>query len=158
MLRAALALFGTREGAGAVDNPTILAWAKECGIAGYVHDSIAWCALFASICAHRSGWALPPRPLWARDWALFGNPADKPSLGDVLVFVRDGGGHVGLYVGEDATAFHVLGGNQSDQVCITRILKTRLLAARRPAWKIAQPANVRPIRLAAGGALSTNEA
>jgi hypothetical protein len=57
----------------------------------------------------------------------------------------------------DASAFHVLGGNQSDSVCITRIAKARLYAARRPLYRV-EPANVRPIRLEATGALSLNEA
>jgi hypothetical protein len=47
--------------------------------------------------------------------------APAAALGDVLAFVRNGGGHVGLYVDEDASAYHVLGGNQSDRVSITRV-------------------------------------
>jgi hypothetical protein len=41
----------------------------------------------------------------------------------VLVFERPGGGHVGYYFGEDATAYHVLGGNQGDAVTIARIAR-----------------------------------
>lgn len=107
----------------------------------------------------RAEFAPVANPLWARNWAGFGTKAAKPSLGDILVFERaGGGGHVGIYVGEDATAYHVLGGNQGDAVSIARVAKDRCLAVRRCPWKLAQPANVRPIRLAAGGALSTNEA
>lgn len=153
-----LRIYGTLEAPGAADNPVILGWARECGIAGYVHDSIAWCGLAVSVAAHRAGYPMAPRPLWARDWALWGKPATVAMLGDVLSFVRDGGGHVGLYVGEDAGAYHVLGGNQSDKVCITRIAKARLLEARRSPFKVAQPANVRRVHLTASGGLSTNEA
>jgi cell wall-associated NlpC family hydrolase len=78
-------------------------------------------------------------------------------LGDVLVFQRTGGGHVGLYVGEDEAAFHVLGGNQGDRVCIARIARHRLYSARRPAYR-AMPATVRTYSLAPAGALSANEA
>ena len=156
----ALALFGTRETPGAASNPAILAWAKEVGVAGaYVNDGIAWCGLYVATVVKRAGFAPVSAPLWACNWAGFGTKADKPSLGDILVFERaGGGGHVGIYVGESATTFFVLGGNQGDQVSIAPIAKSRLLAARRCPWKLAQPANVRPIRLAAGGALSTNEA
>jgi hypothetical protein len=42
------------------------------------------------------------------------------------VFTRSGGGHVGLYVGEDATHYHVLGGNQANLVSIMRLAKGRL--------------------------------
>ena len=64
---------------------------------------------------------------------------------------------VGLYVGEDYGAFHVIGGNQSDGVTITRIARDRCIAVRRPVYKAA-PATATPIHLAANGALSTNEA
>jgi len=156
----ALALFGTKETPGAASNPAILGWAREVGAAGaYVNDGIAWCGLFVATVVKRAGFAPVSAPLWARNWAGFGTKAVKPSLGDVLVFERaGGGGHVGIYVGEDATAYHVLGGNQGDAVSIARVAKDRCLAVRRCPWKLAQPANVRPIRLAAGGALSTNEA
>ena len=76
----------------------------------------------------------------------------------MLVFSRaKGGGHVGLYVGQDETAFHVLGGNQSDAVSITRIARTRCIAIRRPIYQV-QPASVAPVHLAASGVISTNEA
>lgn len=160
MIVEALKLFGTMEEPGAANNPTIVAWAKEVGgeVADvYKADSIPWCGLFMAVVAKRAGKEPPKHPLWALSWSAFGAKAPAPALGDVLVFTRNGGGHVGLYVGEDASAFHVLGGNQSDRVCITRIAKARLYAARRPLYRV-QPANVRPIRLEATGALSVNEA
>ncbi|RZL82832.1 MAG: hypothetical protein EOP66_04490 [Sphingomonas sp.] len=53
-------------------------------------------------------------------------------MGVTLVFGREGGGHVGFYVGEDDHAYHAIGRNQSNSVCITRIAKSRLIAARWP--------------------------
>jgi cell wall-associated NlpC family hydrolase len=79
-------------------------------------------------------------------------------LGDVLTFKRNGGGHVGIYVGEDQTHYHVLGGNQNNSVNVARIAKSRLNQARRTAWKIAQPANVRKVHLEPKGVITTNEA
>lgn len=164
MLREALALFGTAEGAGAKDNPVILAWADELGVKGYLHDSIPWCGLFQGLIAKRAGWEFLPggNPLWALNWAKWGDPVALPALGDVLVFKRQTAtgvaGHVGEYVGEDSAAFHVLGANQKDQVCIARVERERLVAARRAPWKVKQPANVRRVRLAVTGKLSTNEA
>jgi uncharacterized protein (TIGR02594 family) len=124
----------------------------------FLADSTPWCGLFVACCLKRAGWQPVRNPLWALNWTRFGLAADEPSLGDVLVFRRPGGGHVGFYVGEDDLAFHVLGGNQSDAVTVTRILRDRLVAARRAPWRFAQPASVRPVRLAATGALSENEA
>lgn len=159
MLIEALKLFGTLEAPGAKDNPVILAWAAELGLSKtYSHDSIPWCGLFMGIVAKRAEKLVPDSPLWALSWADFGSAATGGAmLGDVLTFKRNGGGHVALYVGEDATAYHCLGGNQSDKVCITRIAKSRLYRARRPVYAV-QPANVRKVKLASTGKLSTNEA
>lgn len=157
MLIEALKLYGTLEVPGSGDNPTILAWAKEIGVdKTYSHDSVPWCGLFMGVVASRAGKVLPHSPLWALDWADFGDPVKAPMLGDVLTFKRDGGGHVTLYVGEDGNAFHCLGGNQSDKVCIARIAKSRLYRARRPHY-INQPDNVRKVILQSNGTLSSNE-
>src|SRR3954462_9898058 len=89
MLIEALKLFGTLEGPGAKDNPTILAWASEIGLAKtYSHDSIPWCGLFIGVVARRAGKDIPDSPLWALSWADFGKPAGAPMLGDVLTFKR----------------------------------------------------------------------
>lgn len=158
MIIEALKLYGTLEAPGARDNPTILGWAREVDQAKtYSHDSIPWCGLFVAVVAKRSGKPIVNSPLWALSWADFGREAPVPMLGDVLTFKRDGGGHVALYVGEDVDAYHCLGGNQSDRVCITRIAKLRLYRARRAAYNV-RPDNVRKIVLAGNGKLSTNEA
>ncbi len=159
MLQEARKLYGTFEVAGPVSNPAIMGWAKETGLARtFTADSIPWCGLFMAVVAKRAGKAVVEGPLWARNWAKFGKPADRAQLGDILVFRRaQGSGHVGLYVGEDYGAFHVLGGNQSDGVTITRIARDRCIAIRRPAYRKA-PASAKPVQLAANGVLSTNEA
>lgn len=154
----ALNLYGVTEKVGAANNPEIMAWANECGITGYNADSIPWCGLFAAVVVKRAGKAVVAKPLWARDWAHFGVVPAAAGLGDVLVFSREGGGgHVGFYVAEDDTAYHVLGGNQGDKVSIVRIAKQRCIAVRRPAYNT-QPESVKPYRVAASGSLSRNEA
>lgn len=158
MLLEGLKTFGTVEVPGKGSNPTILAWAKEAGLEHtYTADSVPWCGLWMAVVAQRAGKWTPRRPLWALSWAVWGDDGGQPELGDVLVFVRPGGGHVGLYVGEDPAAYHVLGGNQSDAVSIARVAKPRLRACR--AWfRHKAPANVRPIILASNGSLSEDEA
>jgi uncharacterized protein (TIGR02594 family) len=159
MVAAACQLYGTIETPGAADNPVILDWAKEAGLSkAYSSDAVPWCGLFMALIAKRAGKAAPAKPLWARSWSRFGIASPQAALGDVLVFSRaKGGGHVGLYVGEDETAFHVLGGNQADAVSIVRIAKSRCIAIRRPIYRV-QPASVAPLHLAASGVISTNEA
>ena len=155
----ALKTYGTIETPGPGDNPSILAWAKRTALDRvYRDDATAWCGLWMAYVALQSGWEPPLNPLWARNWVAWGTGQKVGALGDVLVFARGKGGHVGMYVGEDAQAFHVLGGNQSDQVMVKRIAKNRLLGIRRCPWRINQPQTVRPVVLAASGSLSTNEA
>src|SRR5688500_7561828 len=147
MVLHALAEYGTLETAGAGNNPKIIRWAEE--VAGsvddvYKADSIPWCGLFMAVVAKRAGKIPPKDPLWALNWGTFGVKTDKAMLGDVLVFVRNGGGHVGIYVGESKDTYHVLGGNTADQVKIAEISKKRLYTVRRPQY-INQPENVRKI-------------
>jgi uncharacterized protein (TIGR02594 family) len=175
MLLEALKLYGTLETPGTADNPVILAWADEIGTRKrtayaawaanwYADDSVPWCGLFMAVCAVRANVdnrfdrRPPNKYLSAAQWAHFGDPVgkDRAELGDVLVFVRPGGGHVALYVGEDAEAYHCLGGNQGDAVSITRIAKTRCTHVRRVPY-LAKPANVRKVHMGASGPLSANE-
>lgn len=131
-------LIGTKEAPGPSNNPTILSWAKRLGTKAlgivYNADSVPWCGVFAAHCVREAG--LTPRPIAvrAKSWATWeaNLAADKLVPGAVLVFEREGGGHVGFYVGEDATCYHVCGGNQSDAVNITRIEKSRCVARRWP--------------------------
>ena len=158
-----LKLYGVQEDLSDASNPTIIGWAKAVGLGHvYKNDATAWCGLGMAYVAGQAGWDNAPRgnALWARNWLAWGNPVkiDGAMLGDVLVFSRGKvSGHVGVYVGEDKTHFHVLGANQSDAVNIKRIERKRLISPRRCPWRINQPANVRKIYLAATGAVSTNE-
>jgi uncharacterized protein (TIGR02594 family) len=158
-------LYGIKETPGAGDNPIIMAWATEIGVANvYKHDETAWCGLSMGVVAKRAEKEVVKDPLWALNWANFGVPVKVPMLGDVMIFKRfdaNGkliGGHVTLYVGEDkAGYFHGFGGNQSDMIGFARINKNRLHAVRRAKYNV-QPANVRQVILTATGTITTNEA
>lgn len=155
----AIKLFGTKEIVGPQHNPVIIGWAEELGLKkDYNSDEIAWCGLFVAICAKRAGKNIVNNPLWARNWAKWGTKVDTAMLGDMLVFSRGSGGHVGFYVGEDTKAYHVLGGNQGNAVSVVRIDKKRCVGIRRTTWSVAQPKEVIQVFLDAKGNLSTNEA
>lgn len=161
ILRTAFEKYGTQEIVGPKHNPVILKWAKDLGLSKvYTNDEIPWCGLFVAIVVKDADYAnqVVKDPLWARNWAKYGTGTKTGALGDILVFGRNGGGHVGFYVGEDATCFHVLGGNQSNRVNVTRILKTRLIAIRRTKWSVAQPNTVVRLVYNANGTISQNEA
>src|SRR6266702_2591764 len=87
---------------------------------GQVGDS--WCAIFANACLESAGFTGTRSPA-AR--SLEHDPhftkLTTPQVGAIVTFWRgspsSGQGHVGFYVGDGP---QVLGGNQSDQVCIER--------------------------------------
>ncbi len=156
----ALRLYGVHEFEGEANNPVILGWAREMrdkvGLE-YNADTTPWCGLFMGYVVHKAGSDPPFLCIRAKEWLKFGNAVKLPMLGDICVFERKGGGHVGIYVGEDKHCYHILGGNQGDAVSIVRIDRTRLLGARRPPWKVAQPTNVRRVYLDKIGKISQNE-
>ena len=162
-LRAAREKLGTREAVGAANSPTIMGWAKRLGTKAlgmvYNADSVPWCGVFVAICLAEDG--LPPAPIAvrAKAWAGWGAnlAADRLAPGAVLVFERPGGGHVGFYVCEDPTHYHVLGGNQGDRVSIMRLEKSRCIARR---WPISRAVLGKPVRMSstAGIPTSRNEA
>lgn len=122
---------------------------------------IPWCGAFIATCYRkwRPEIELTSGPLGARSWSDWGQPC-SPRFGALLVFWRGSRrgwkGHVGYYVGEDATHFHVLGGNQRDRVSVTRIRKSRLLASR---WPSEFPISGGPVRLTSAGVpVTENEA
>lgn len=155
----AVKLLGVKEIVGTANNPIILQWAKDLNLDKiYTNDAIPWCGLFIAYVVKQAGKEVAKNPLYALNWSSWGNAVDVPKLGDILTFKRDGGGHVGIYVGEDSECYHVLGGNQSDMVKVSRIAKSRLFKARRTPWSIAQPKEVRVIKLDSKGIISKNEA
>ena len=159
-----LSIYGVKEIKGSQHNPIIMGWAKMLGLKQYTADEIAWCGLAMAWVVKQSGYDVVKDPLWALNWSNFGEKTNTPSLGDIMVFERRDsagkfiGGHVGVYIAEDKDCYHVLGGNTSDQVMISRILKSRLKSANRPLFKIGKPNSVKPYQVAAKGLITTNEA
>jgi uncharacterized protein (TIGR02594 family) len=154
----ALRHYGVLEHAGRANNPDIMKWAAELNITSVITgDDVPWCGVFIGICVKRAGYNVVSHPYRAKSWVFFGVAVSKAMLGDILVFSRTGGNHVGIYVGEDASAYCVYGGNQSNMVNCTWISKDRLIAIRRTPWREKQPENIRSIHLTRSGELSQNE-
>jgi uncharacterized protein (TIGR02594 family) len=139
------AITGTRETPGGADNPVILGWRDEIArrfpdLASYARayqkDATPWCGLTVAYVMAANGIKPPSTFLWARSWAAWGT-ATTPRPGAVMVFSRDGGGHVALYESEDNTHYTVRGGNQGDAVSVARYERARLLSAR---WPVASAA------------------
>lgn len=175
MIIEGILLLGIREIKGGKSHPTILKFADDLGVKNiYANDDTSWCALAANAIAIRagkkiSGFKDPYDLLRALAFSKQGKEINKDDwdvialteamLGDVLIFKRPGGGHVGFYIGESKTHFYVMGGNQDNEFNFTRIDKKRLFAVRRPRYKIAMPNSVRKYEINDSGIpVTTNEA
>jgi uncharacterized protein (TIGR02594 family) len=128
---------GVNEAAGGPGAVQIARWAADLGMKDFIGFRTSWCGLFAAHCLHSTlpDAVLPHGYLAARKWLDFGQ-AITPRPGAVMVFWREAlaswKGHVGFCAGEDATHFHILGGNQDNQVSLARWPKAKLLGARWP--------------------------
>ena len=129
------AISGTKEFAGAADNPVILSWVRAIisrypdlkgTIGWYAKDETPWCGLAVAYCMAEAGFKPPRLALgavnWFNDWPD-GYRLDHGCPGAVLVKSRVGGGHVCLYECEDDRYFYCRGGNQSDMVNVAAIAK-----------------------------------
>lgn len=62
----------------------------------YTHgQNVAWCAGFVSYVLHKAHYTTP-YTLRAKDYLHIGKAVSKPKVGDLIVFTRKGGGHVGI--------------------------------------------------------------
>lgn len=128
-----LTVLGLREGR---DNKTLSTFLRSDGRTVGDPNEIPWCADFVQTAIANTlpnegfNSRLKTNPYLARNWLDFGHEIKSPSIGAVMVFWRKSPdsiyGHVAFYMGEDDEAFHILGGNQSDSISITRLSKHRL--------------------------------
>lgn len=127
---------------GAADHPLIQWWLSLCGYGLDVHDEVPWCSAFVNGLA----WELRlPRSksAAARSWLTVGTPVDTPICGFDLVVYRRGPapqpgpeviqapGHVNIFGAFDGESVLGIGGNQGNNVSLTRMPKTAVLGYRR---------------------------
>lgn len=125
-------------------------------------SEIAWCGAFVGMCIATAlpSEPMPANPLGSRNWLKFGKSIDSPQIGAVAVFWRGSKtgwqGHVGFVVGHDKTHLHILGGNQSDKVSVSRVAKDRLLGYR---WPTSYPLPTGTLAMTTiNASITTNEA
>jgi len=132
-LEIALTQYGQKEVNGVIDNATIIKYAKETGATWVKHDEVAWCAIFMNWVFKTAGFNFEWKAN-ARSWLTRGKVTDSPTLGDIVIFKRGNSkwqGHVGIYINQTKDHIHVLGGNQSNQVNISRYLKKNAIGFRK---------------------------
>ena len=141
---------------------TIPLWVRA--LKGWWSDTKSpWCGTFVGHCLQAAGRDIAKEWYRAKAWVNGATRLAKPAYGCIVVFERQGGGHVGFVVGQDKQGIlMVLGGNQGDAVNIKPFAKSRAVAYLWPnkGGKPAYPAEERytlPL-LQSDGKLSRNEA
>ena len=136
IIEIALSQYGIKEIPGEEHNPEILKYFDEIGHAWIDDDETAWCSAYVNWVVQKAGYENSGK-LNARSWLDVGKTisTDPAQLGDIVIFWRvkpnSWQGHVGFYINEDAYNYYILGGNQSNKVCIKPYDKGRLLGIRR---------------------------
>ena len=84
--------------------------------------STPWCGAFVGAVVKKTGKAIPAGHNRAVSWRKWGKPValNKARKGDVVVVRTKYGNHVGFYAGQEKGRVLLLGGNQSNQVKISR--------------------------------------
>ncbi|WP_421151993.1 TIGR02594 family protein [Aeromonas dhakensis] len=122
---------------------------------GIQDDETPWCAAFVGACLERVG-IQSTRFESAKSYLGWGEKLDRPVLGCVVVFSRDGGGHVGFVVGKSHSGnLLVLGGNQGDEVNIREFPLTRVTGYR---WPLNEPMPASELPIGPPAQLSMGEA
>lgn len=147
---------GTREIPGAKHEPKIIQWFKAIKASWFDADEIPWCSAYVGGCLEVSG-VRSSRSAAAKSYLSWGMPLSVPVYGCIVVFSREGGGHVGFVVGKDSKdRLMVLGGNQHDMVSISPFDRQRAVGYR---WPAAVPIDLTPLPLILSNEQSsTNEA
>lgn len=133
---------GEREIKGPQNNPWIVGLWKAIKRGGIKDDETPWCAAFVGGMLEAVG-IRSSRFESAKSYLDWGTPLSAPAVGCVVVFTREGGGHVGFVTGEDTRGnLLVLGGNQGDTVSIRAFPRSRVSGYRWPAAVPLIPGNL----------------
>lgn len=148
---------GTQEIKGLKTSPVISKWLHKLK-AWWKDDETPWCGVFIAHCLSENNLKIPKYWMRAKDYLSMPNTIDKPSYGCIVIFQRDGGGHVGFVVGQnDNGDLMVLGGNQGNEVNIRAFSQSRVLGYRWPGNSLLGQKYILPI-ISDNNGLSTNEA
>lgn len=92
-----------------------------------------WCGCIMGLWFTELG-LMPPKAYYrAIEWLNVGKPVsiDQSVRGDLVVFARPGGNHIAMVDHWDEKYIYCLGGNQSDQVNVSRYLRSAVKGVRR---------------------------
>jgi uncharacterized protein (TIGR02594 family) len=149
---------GLKEIPGTRNNTTIQKWLVELK-AWWTDDETPWCGTYVGHCMKTAGLSIPKYYMRAKAWGSeWGTELPVPTDGCVVVFEREGGGHVGFLVGQTTdNRIAVLGGNQGNSVNISKFEKDRVLGYFWPK-DYPMPEALVVTTVDVNGGVSTNEA
>lgn len=158
-IKTAREAIGQKEVPGGSSNPWIVnLWLKIAPWLGSDDSKTPWCGALVRNCLQSCGLPFPKHWYRAKDYLTLPVKLDKPAYGCIVVFEREGGGHVGFVVGQDEQGnLMCLGGNQGDAVNIRPFPRSRVLGYRWPNLYPNKSRFLLPL-LTSDGKLSNNEA
>ena len=146
---------GLKEIKGSKHNAQIVMFWKAIKRGGIKDDETPWCAAFVGAMLESVG-IVSTRYESAKSYEKWGLKLDAPVYGCVVVFTREGGGHVGFVVGQDkAGNLLVLGGNQGDAVNVRAFPRSRATAYH---WPVGVKMLRNDLPVLASAEISRNEA
>lgn len=155
---------GTKEITGLDHHPRVLQYHACTGL-GATDDETPWCSAFMCFVMQRCG-IQSTRSAASLSWLRWGKALKRPVRGCIVVFERadkngniiPNRGHVGIWLGEDARVVHVLGGNQSNQVMISRYRRDRVIGYRWPTLPHNSTTNVASVGAGIGSVAAASPA
>ena len=146
---------GVKETKGGVHTSEVLKYWQDIKRGGIKDDETPWCAAFVGAMLERVG-VKSTRFESAKSYLDWGQLLALPVVGCIVIFTREGGGHVGFVVGRDTKGnLLVLGGNQGDEVNIRAFPVSRVTGYR---WPIDRPIPKEPLPTLSAAQLSKTEA
>ncbi len=131
-IKYAMKELGVKERRGKrASNPRVEQYHDAVGLP-WAKDDVPWCGAFVGFCMLKAGYKIPKDAARALSWRRWGKSAGKPVFGAIAVKKRKGGGHVTFVVGQKGDILYCLGGNQHDEVCVSRYKKSVFIDFRIP--------------------------
>lgn len=123
---------GTKEIPGVQHHSKIIQWWRDIKRGGIKTDEVPWCAAFVGAMLEQAG-IRSTRFESAKSYLDWGVKLTGPVYGCVVVFARDGGGHVGFVTAVTPDGrLAVLGGNQANMVSVAGFATDRVVGYRWP--------------------------
>lgn len=117
---------GVREIVGSRHSPRVLEYHATTG--RFTTDEVPWCASFVNWVLVNSGQAGTGSAV-ALSFRSYGTRLERPAYGSIAVISWGGGkGHVGFVVGKQGSSIMLLGGNQSNSVCVSPFRSSAIVA------------------------------